>query len=796
MNELLEKLNPEQVRPVLDTEGAVLVLAGAGSGKTRVLTSRIAYLIEEKGVSPYNILAITFTNKAAKEMQERIGRMTDVSGMWVSTIHSMCTRILRKNAERLGFNDKFSIYGESERAGVIKKSFQECDYDDEKLLKNVKWHISNAKTLALDPDGYAVRQNAEGNTKDLDAVVQVYRRYQAHLRENNAMDFDDLLMLTARLLRENEDILAYYAGKFRYILVDEFQDTNAVQFEIIRMLAGAHKNLFAVGDDDQSIYGWRGADIGNILHFERNFPDAKVYKLEQNYRSTKTILALANAVIHHNKSRKDKTLWTENAEGSRAVAFEAADETEEAAFTARTIAEFVRRGAKYSDFAVLMRINALTRSYEQEFAKYGINFKVFGGFRFFERKEIKDILAYLRIVNNPFDGEAVLRIINFPRRGIGDKTVQTLEEYAAQTGLTVYDALLDADELPLTSGAKTKLKAFAALLKDLVIQGQALSVAELARYVVEKTGMREAYADDSDDSLTKRANIDEFLNSADEFVRLNPSASLEDYLNQVALSSDTDDADEGDYVTLATIHSVKGLEFKCVFVCGLEDGTMPVSRAQDDEKDMEEERRLMYVAITRAEEKIYFTRSRSRYLYGRREPTARSVFLNELKDFLSLSDERPLYKRYEGDFYGDSYGKSYGSYGDRRSYGSSFGRYGGSGGYGFPSDDDGFRTVGSFRASSPQNAGMGGMKKGQESGGSAGNAYSFARKLTAAPAAGQGTAGAGNYPVGTRVSHPRFGEGTVVHSRGSAGNVIITVAFEKAGNKELSARLAPLTVLR
>ena len=822
MNDLLAKLNPEQIRPVQDTEGAVLVLAGAGSGKTRVLTSRIAYLIDEKGVSPYNILAITFTNKAAKEMQERIGKMTDAAGMWVSTIHSMCTRILRKNADRLGFNDKFSIYGESERTNVVKKSFQECDYDDEKLLKNVKWHISNAKTLALDPDDYAAYQNREGNTKDLETIVKVYRRYQAHLRENNAMDFDDLLMLTARLLRENEDVLAYYAGKFRYILVDEFQDTNTVQFDIIRMLASVHKNLFVVGDDDQSIYGWRGADIGNILHFERNFPDAKVYKLEQNYRSTKTILSLANAVIHHNKSRKDKTLWTENAEGSKAVAFEAEDETEEAAFTARTIANFVQLGAKYSDFAVLMRINALTRSYEQEFAKYGINFKVFGGFRFFERKEIKDILAYLRVVNNPFDGEAVLRIVNFPKRGIGDKTVQTLEDYAAQTDLTVYDALLDADELPLSSGAKARLKAFADLLKDLVIQGQALPVSELAHYVVDKTNMREAYADNSDESITKRANIEEFLNSVDEFVRLNPDATLEDYLNQVALSSDTDDADEGDYVTLATIHSVKGLEFRCVFVCGLEDGTMPVSRAQDDEKDMEEERRLMYVAITRAEEKIYFTRSKSRYLYGKREPTARSVFLKELKDFLDLSDERPLYKRYEGDFYGDSYASrrnyGYSSDGgnDRGNYGGgygggyrgNYGGYGNSSRYGSNTDGDDslFRTVGggSSRGTSAyrSNTGMGGRKSDVgKSGSGAGNAYAFAKKMTAAPATAgaAGTSGddrSNAYPVGTRVSHPRFGEGTVIHSRGSAGNVIITVAFEKVGNKELSARLAPLTVLK
>lgn len=799
MNDILEKLNSEQRKPVEDTEGAVLVLAGAGSGKTRVLTSRIAYLIEEKGVSPFNILAITFTNKAAKEMQERIACMTDFKGMWISTIHSMCLRILRGNAERLGFNDKFSVYGESERVNVIKKSFQECDYDDEKLLKSCKWHIANAKTLGLAPDAYAVYRMKESETKDIEAVTKVYSRYQAHLKENNAMDFDDLLMLAARLLRENEDVREYYAGKFHYILVDEFQDTNSVQFDIVRMLASVHNNLFAVGDDDQSIYGWRGADIGNILNFERTFPAAKVYKLEQNYRSTKTILDLANTVIHHNRTRKDKTLWTENEEGSRAVVFEAEDETEEAAFTARTISNFVRLGAKFSDFSVLMRVNAITRPYEQEFAKYGINYKVFGGFKFFERKEIKDLLAYLRIASNPFDGEAIVRVINFPKRGIGDKTVQTLENYAAQTDLTVYDALLNVEELPLNAGTKAKLHSFSAFLKELVIQGQTLSIDKLVEFVIEKTELRAVYADSSDESITKRANIDEFQNSVDEFVRLNPDAGLEDYLNQVALSSDVDDMDESDYVTLATIHAVKGLEFKCVFVCGLEDGTMPVSRALDSENDMEEERRLMYVAITRAREKIYFTRSKSRYKYGKRESSARSVFLNELKEKLNLSEERPVYKRYEGDYNG-GYGISYGNRGN--GYGSYGGNYGGDYGNGKPvynrrnlsDDDDAFRAFGGQKrvvsnGNERVNVGMGATKK-------ADNSFSFAKKIAAAQTvAPHGSDNESRYKPGVKVLHPRFGEGVVTSMRGSAGNVIITVNFGGLGNKELSARLAPLTIV-
>ena len=455
------------MKPVLDTEGAVLVLAGAGSGKTRVLTSRIAYLVEEKGVYPSSVLAITFTNKAAKEMQQRLSAMTEnAESMWICTIHSMCVRILRMYADRLGYNKNFSIYSETERAGIIKKSFAECDYDDEKLLKNVKWHIANAKMLGLDPDSYLEKNSDVRGIRD---ICNVYNVYCNHLKANNALDFDDLLTETLRLLETDPEALELLSGRFRYIHVDEFQDTNTVQYDIVRLLSTVHGNLFAVGDDDQSIYGWRGAKIENILHFERDFRGAKVYKLEQNYRSTKNILKLANQVIKNNDMRKDKVLWTENDEGNAARYFEAETETDEALFAARTISDLMRQGYAFSDFAVLMRINALTRSYEQEFSKYGIPYKVFGGFRFYERKEIKDLLAYLRIVNNPFDSEAVTRIINVPKRGIGVKTVQVLEDYAAQTELSVYDALFDLDGLPLNAGSKSKLAAFGNFLKNIVI---------------------------------------------------------------------------------------------------------------------------------------------------------------------------------------------------------------------------------------------------------------------------------------------------------------------------------------
>ena len=557
MNDILAKLNEEQLKPVTDTEGAVLVLAGAGSGKTRVLTSRIAYLVEEKGVYPSAILAITFTNKAANEMRERLSSMVDgAQSMWICTIHSMCVRILRMYAERLGYGKNFSIYSETERAAMIKKSFQECGFDDEKLLKNVKFHIANAKMLGQEPAEYA-ENNAD--VRGMRDICAVYSAYCEHLKKNNALDFDDLLTQTLRLLETDKDALEYLSGKFRYIHVDEFQDTNRVQYDIIKLLSTVHGNVFAVGDDDQSIYGWRGAKLENILGFEKDFPGAKIYKLERNYRSTPNILKLANAVIRKNGRRRDKQLWTKNAAGEEPQYYQAETEADEALYVARRISDLMRQGYSFSDFAVLMRINALTRAYEQEFSKYNVPYKVFGGFRFYERKEIKDLLAYLRIVNNPFDSEAVTRVINVPKRGIGAKTVETLEEYARREELSVYDAVLNIDELPLNAGSKQKVRAFGSLLKELVVKGAEMSADELVRDVINDTDILSMYADDSDESINKKANIDEFVNSVDEFCRMNKGATLADFLNQVTLSSDTDDMDETDYVTLATVHSVKGL---------------------------------------------------------------------------------------------------------------------------------------------------------------------------------------------------------------------------------------------
>ncbi len=780
--EELQELNEEQRLPVFDTEGAVLVLAGAGSGKTRVLTARIAHLVEDMRVDPSNILAITFTNKAAREMRERLERYTDTRSMWVCTIHSMCVKILRMYAAKRGLNENFSIYSEQERNAVVKQAFRECGYsDDDGLLKSVRFHITNAKMLGLKPDEYLKSHTYERN---IEAAAKVYARYEVHLKQNNALDFDDLLTEALSLLASDAEAREYLAGRFRYIHVDEFQDTNEVQFNIIKLLSSEHGNLFVVGDDDQSIYGWRGAKIENILHFERSFPAAKVYKLQRNYRSTGSILALANASIAHNFQRKGKELWTAAGEGDKPVYYESDEEAGEALYCARIIAESVRNGKKLSDFAVLMRINALTRAYEQEFTKYGINYKVFGGFKFFERKEIKDILAYLRLIANPYDDEALQRIINVPKRGIGDKTLQAMQDYAAREDLSLYDAVTDCDVLALSAGMKEKLREFGKFIKGLVIASQDLNVSELTKELIETSQMREQYADNSDESVTKRANIDEFQNSVDEYARMNADASLSDYLQQVTLYSDTDEMDDGNYVTIATIHAVKGLEFDTVFLVGLEENIMPTSRAVDDPNGIEEERRLMYVAITRAKRMLYLTRTKSRYLYGRREPTVRSRFVEELKDLLKLPETR-TYTRYSGDYTG---GEGYGTYGrrgygeNRGGYGESYHSYGGERGGRYGYGNSAPREVGTYREPEGYTFGTGKRTKST-------------RPVSVIPQTPQPTKDTSRFHVGTLVKHTRFGTGEVISMRGEGRNLFITVHFAAAGNKELAAAFAPLEIL-
>lgn len=627
------QLNEAQAR-AMETEGHILVLAGAGSGKTRVLTQRIAKLVNEMGVSPWNILAITFTNKASAEMKSRLADVTDCADkMWISTIHSMCAKILRMEAHKLGYTSSFSIYSDTDSERLIKRVVAELNLDEDSLVKNAVWQISKAKSEALSPEQYRLEYAYEN---DVDRYAQIYAKYETMLKRANAMDFDDLLLNTLKLFKENADTLEKYSDRFKYISVDEFQDTNAVQYEILKLLQSKHGNLFVVGDDDQSIYGWRGAVVRNILDFDKDFPDAKVFKLEQNYRSTKKILNVANEIIGKNKNRKDKTLWTENGDGVKIETYCGYNESEEAYYVVSQIESLVRySGMKYGDFAVLMRVNALSRSFEQECAKYGIPTKVFGGFKFFERKEIKDLISYLKVITNPSDDESLLRVINVPKRGIGDTTVDKLTAMADEKGVPILQIITDEDCLSaFNKGVRNKLFGFAQLLDELFVYEKDHTVEEFVNYVISRTAYRESLSD-KEAEMDRLMNLDEFMNSVAEFVSQNPGCTVRDYVESVTLASDRTLDDDSDYVTLATVHAAKGLEFRVVFVVGLEDGIFPNSRARYDDDEMEEERRLMYVAVTRAEERLYLTRARSRFMYGVTKPTMPSVFFADVENYLN-----------------------------------------------------------------------------------------------------------------------------------------------------------------
>ncbi len=771
MQNITESLNEEQIKPVMDTEGHVLVLAGAGSGKTRVLTSRIAYILDQKLARPGEILAITFTNKAAGEMRDRVeGLLGDTQDMWVCTIHSMCTRILRLYGSSIGVFSNFSIYSETEKANIIKKAITELGYKNDDLITACKSQISLAKCLGQAPEEFKEKNR---HLPHIDKICSVYAMYDDRLRKNNALDFDDLLIMARRLLREDDVALDFLSHKFKYILVDEFQDTNAVQYSIIKMLQSSYGNLFVVGDDDQSIYGWRGAELKNILQFDRDFPDAKVYKLERNYRSTASILNLANTVIANNSSRHSKTLWTRREGGTRPQYYIAEEEAGEAVYVAKKITDAVRYGASFSDFAVLMRVNAITRSFEAEFTKYAIPFRVFGGIRFYERKEVKDMLAYLQLVANPFDDEAFSRIINVPRRGLGDKTLEVLNTYAARNGESLFYACTKANEMAISAGYKAKLNDFMQFIKELVITSQTECVDVIVKKIVEDLHMRDYYLDGTEEGESKAQNIDEFLSSVDEYVRLNPTASLEDYLSQVTLATDADDIQDGNYVTVATIHAVKGLEFDSVFIVGLEEGIMPTSRAAR-EGSVEEERRLMYVAATRAKSMLYLTMCRSRYIYGHREICTQSRFVDEAKPALGMIS------RQNSSGYG-SRGYGYGGYGGYGSNGYGSNRYGSFWGGGRKKDYDDFGYSPDDDPDEDTYAPVKSQKPVQES--------SPAKNYLS-----QNTAKSTNkYEAGMSVVHKKFGLGIV--TKVSDDGKFITVSFTQAGNKELSAEIAPLTII-
>ena len=631
-----DELNPMQQKAVKQKDGAVLILAGAGSGKTGALTVRIADMLEH-GISPYNILAITFTNKAAKEMRERVDKLAGPSAehVWISTFHSTCVQILRREIEKLDYSRDFSIYDADDQEKVMKEVFKELNLsitDKTYTVRGAVSAISHLKEEMISWEDYA----KEVDKADMRAykTSRVYELYQKRLRRNNALDFDDLIYKTVLLFRTNPDVLNVYQERFKYIMVDEYQDTNTSQYELVRLLAGKYGNLCVVGDDDQSIYGWRGANIRNILDFEKDFPNAVVIKLEQNYRSTKNILTAANEVIKHNSARKDKTLWTENVTGSIIHVFRADNDIEEAVFVTEIINKNALKGKKYKDFAVLYRTNAQSRAIEDRFVRKGIPYRLFGGVRFYERKEIKDILAYLKLIDNSADAVAIKRIINVPKRGIGDKTVETAENAASKNGTTLFEALGCAAEYPELKSRGKKLGEFYELICSFKQKAEELSVHELIEYVVNATGYRdELEQDGSDDAMMRIENIEEFASKAAEFEKENENATLSAFLEDVALVADIDSySEDDDAVVLMTLHSAKGLEFPYVFMIGMEEGLFPSGRAINtgDPKELEEERRLCYVGITRAKKELFLTYARQRMQHGQFVYNAPSRFLGEL----------------------------------------------------------------------------------------------------------------------------------------------------------------------
>ena len=620
MQEKLKKMNPRQLEAVLHTEGPLLILAGAGSGKTTVLINRIAYIIDQSLAKPWQILAITFTNKAAGELKERLTAMLGDTGgdVWAATFHSTCARILRRDGDRIGYSSHFTVYDTDDSKRLVKDCQKALNIDDKMIShKSILSEISHAKDSMLSPADY---QAAAGSDFRLAKIGAVYELYQKRLREADAMDFDDLLGNTVELFRQCPDVLEYYQNRFRYIMVDEYQDTNQVQYEFVRLLAGKSKNLCVVGDDDQSIYKFRGATIENIMSFEKSYPNAKVIRLEQNYRSTKNILNAANAVISNNEERKGKTLWTENPEGDKIQIHTSSNEQDEAGFVATTILEQVAKGRKYSDFAVLYRMNSQSNILEKVFVKSGIPYRIIGGHRFYERREIRDMIAYLSVINNPSDEIRLRRIVNQPKRSIGDKTIATASEIAGALGESLLEVLGRADEFDSLRRASVKLKAFYDMMQELIDANddESVSLHELYELILEKTGYIEALRGEKEEAETRIENINELASNLLKFQEENgEEATLSAFLEEVSLMTDIDNYDEtADTVVMMTMHSAKGLEFPVVFLPGFEEGIFPGLQAIYDPNEIQEERRLCYVAITRAKESLYLLNADSRMLFG------------------------------------------------------------------------------------------------------------------------------------------------------------------------------------
>ena len=773
MQEILEGLNDKQYEAVVNTEGPCLVIAGAGSGKTKVLTHKIAYLIGEKDVKPWDIIAITFTNKAANEMKERIAGLVGDSAkdIWMGTFHSICVRILRRFIDRIGFDTSFIIFDTSDQRTLVKNCLKDLAIDDKMFTdRAVLSEISNAKNDMLEPSSYQAK--AVGDFRK-EKIAEVYELYQKRLKENNAIDFDDIINYTIKILLENQDILEYYSNKFKYVLVDEYQDTNKSQFTLVTLLASKNGNITVVGDNDQGIYSFRGADISNILNFERDFPGTKIIKLEQNYRCTGNILKAANAVIKNNEVKYKKELWTQNEEGNLPSVYLAENEYDEGTYIATQIEHLKREEYyKYSDFAILYRMNTQSRAIEDIFRRENIPYKIVGGLKFYERKEIKDIIAYLRLIQNGSDNLSLKRIINEPKRGIGKTSLDKIEQLSEENGIPMYEIIKNAEIYGLNR-VYLNSREFVNVIEELKSQKDNLTISELIKNTLKKTGYTKALENENTIEAENRIeNLEEFLTVAMEFEEEFAENSLSEFLEGITLSSDLDNVEETeDSVTLMTLHSAKGLEFPVVFLVGMEEGIFPGYKSISEPSELEEERRLCYVGITRAKEHLYLTCSKQRTIFGSTSYNPVSRFIKEIPE--------DLLEGYQ-DVFGEETNKSqiFKDSGYSWTYGSK--------------DNGNIKTYKitdkePIMATKSTNSNSSGISFGK-------TAESFLNSLGKKLSA-KNTVDLSKYEAGVRVYHKKFGEGTINMVEPEGEDLKVDINFDKAGHKRLMAKYANLEII-
>ena len=767
MQDLLEGLNNKQYEAVINTEGPCLVIAGAGSGKTKVLTHKIAYLINEKDIKPWNILSITFTNKAANEMKERVENLVGNSAqdIWMGTFHSICVRILRKFIDRIGFDHSFVIFDTSDQRTLIKECLKDLQIDDKMFTdRSVQFEISNAKNDMKEPEEYEAMVKGDFRREK---IATIYNLYQKRLKENNAIDFDDIINFTIKIFKENKDVLDYYANKFEYILVDEYQDTNKSQFTLIRLLASVHGNITVVGDNDQGIYSFRGADITNILNFEKDFKGTKIIKLEQNYRCTQNILNAANSVIKNNEVKYKKKLWTENEEGALPIFHTADDEYDEGRYIVEQINHLRREEYyKYSDFAVLYRMNSQSRAIEEILRREDIPYKIVGGLKFYERKEIKDIISYLRLINNPSDNLALKRIINEPKRGIGKTSLDKIQAISEQTGIPMYQIIKEADQYGLAR-VYNNAKGFIEIIEELISKKDEYTITELIKHTLKESGYTKALEDENTIEAENRIeNLEEFLTVAVQFEEEAADNDLSSFLEGITLSSDIDGMDdEEESVTLMTLHSAKGLEFPVVFLVGMEEGIFPGYKSIGEPKELEEERRLCYVGITRAKNNLYLTCSRQRTMFGSTSCNPVSRFIKEIpEEMLDGADE--INSKKEDPFANTNYEWSYGRYGNK--------------GYGNNSEVVSYKIDTKKTTPEPSFA----FK----------SAESFLAKLNNKNKENN-NADLSKFKEGQRIYHKRFGEGNISKIEPEGDDLKLDIQFDKAGHKRLMAKFANLEII-